>query len=149
MVSLCGAASGARPGESMVPGKGKAAMEFLHFLADISDPVNGTISRIKLAAWLGMTERELRQRWIRRGVRVPWQAFADELLAVLDAAQAQGHGLEQVIDWYFHTPIGQADPRTADQLVIAGEARWLTRQLKIFPWGITSPLKTGGLMSHW
>jgi hypothetical protein len=134
----------------MVSAKGKAAIEFLLFLADISDPDTGSISRIKLAAWLGMTERDLRQRWIRRGVRVAWQTFADELLAVLDAAQAQeGHGLEQVIDWYFHTPIRQADQRTADQLVIAGEARWLTRQLEIFQLGITLPPMTAKALSHW
>jgi hypothetical protein len=117
---------------SMVSGKSKAAIEFLHFLADISDPVTGTITCIKLAAWLGMTERDLQQRWIRRGANVAWQTFADELLAVLDAAQAQGHGLEWAIDWYFNTPLGQAGLRTADQLVIAGEARWLTRQLNTF-----------------
>ncbi|GFZ89530.1 hypothetical protein [Dyella caseinilytica] len=133
----------------MASGKSKAAIEFLHFLADISDPATGTISRIKLAAWLGMTERELRQRWIRRGARVAWQTFADELLAVLDAAQAQGHGLEQVIDWYLHTPIGQAKQRTADQLVIAGEARWLTRQLEIFQLGIAMLPRTCDPLSHW
>jgi len=132
----------------MASRKGKAAIEFLHFLADISDPATGNISCIKLAAWLGMTERELRQRWIRRGSRVAWRTFADELLAVLDAAQAQGHGLEQVIDWYLHTPIGQAEQRTADQLVIAGEARWLTRQLEIFSLGITMSPRTCEPLSH-
>lgn len=133
----------------MVSGKSKAAIEFLHFLADISDPVTGTISCIKLAAWLGMTRRDLQKRWIRRGTHIPWQTFADELLAVLDAAQAQGHDLEQAIDWYFHTPIGQAGLRTADQLVIAGEARWLTRQLDTFTIWISAPLKEYALPSRW
>ena len=116
----------------MVSRKSKAAIEFLHLLADISDPVTGTISCMKLAAWLGMTEDALQKRWIRRGANVAWPMFADELLAVLDAAQAQGDGLEQVIDWYFNTSIGQAGLKTADQLVMAGEARWLTQQLNTF-----------------
>jgi NAD-dependent oxidoreductase involved in siderophore biosynthesis len=123
----------------MVSGKSKAAIEFLHFLADISDPVTGSISCMTLAAWFGMTGQELQKRWIRRGANVAWQTFADELLAVLDAAQAQGRGLEQVIDWYFHTPIAQAGLRTADQLVIAGEARWLTRQLDTCGISIPAP----------
>ncbi|MBE1162185.1 hypothetical protein [Dyella acidiphila] len=132
----------------MVSGKRKAAIEFLHFLADISDPVTGSISCMRLAAWLGMPEQELQKRWIRRGTRVEWQTFADELLAVLDAAQAQGHGLERVIDWYLNTPIGQADQRTADQLVIAGEARWLTRQLEIFRLIVSMPRRSHALSLH-
>jgi hypothetical protein len=132
----------------MVSGKCKAAIEFLHFLADISDPVTGTISCIKLAAWLGMTEHELQKRWIRRGANASWHRFADELLAVLDAAQAQGHGLEQVIDWYLNTPIAQADQRTADQLVMAGEARWLTRQLDLYGIWIPTPHRRREARSH-
>jgi hypothetical protein len=132
----------------MATRKHKTAIEFLHFLADISDPVTGSISCMRLAAWLGMTERQLQKRWIRRGTRVAWQTFADELLAVLDAAQAQGHGLEQVIDWYLNTPIRQADQRTADQLVIAGEARWLMRQLEILQLGIASPQRNRALLSR-
>jgi hypothetical protein len=145
MVGWCSAASGAPLDAFMVSGKGKAAIEFLHFLADISDPATGDISRIKLAAWLGMTERELRMRWIQRGVHIAWRTFTDELLAVLDAAQAQGHGLERVIDWYLHTPIRQAAQRMADQLVIAGEARWLMRQLDIYPLEIALTPRNGEL----
>jgi hypothetical protein len=133
----------------MVSGKSKAAVEFLHFLADISDPVTGHITCIKLAAWLGMTEQELQKRWIRRGANVAWQIYADELLAVLDAAQAQGPGLERAIDWYLNTPLGQAGRRTADQLVIAGEARWLTRQLDTYMIWISAPLKRSELLSRW
>jgi hypothetical protein len=129
--------------------KGKAANEFLHFLADISDPATGNISRIKLAAWLGMTEHDLRNRWIRRGARVAWRTFADELLAVLDAAHTQGHDLERVIDWFLHTPIAPAGQRTPDQLVIAGEARWLTQQLDILQLGISPRLKSGERLCHW
>jgi hypothetical protein len=133
----------------MVSGKSKAAIEFLHFLADISDPVTGHITSIRLAAWLGITERELVKRWIRRGANVTWQSFADELLAVLDAAQAQGPGLEQVIDWYLNTPLGQAGLRTADQLVTAGEARWLTRQLDTCMIWISVPMKKRESLSRW
>jgi hypothetical protein len=133
----------------MATGKSKAAIEFLHFLADISDPATGSISCMRLAAWLGMPEQELKKRWIRRGARVEWQTYADELLAVLDAAQAQGHGLEQVIDWYLNTPIRQAGQRTADQLVIAGEARWLMQQLDIFRLPIRLPRMSGAVSSRW
>jgi hypothetical protein len=129
--------------------KGKAANEFLHFLADISDPATGYISCLKLAAWLGMTEQELRNRWIRRGARVAWRIFADELLAVLDAAHAQGHDLERVIDWFFHTPIIPAGQRTADELVMAGEARWLTQQLEILPLELSLPLKSRERLCRW
>jgi hypothetical protein len=131
----------------MDSGKSKAAIEFLHFLADIYDPATGVISCLKLAAWLGMTEHDLQKRWLQRGVDMAWHAFADEVLAVLDAAQAQCRGLERVIDWYFNTPIEQAGRRTADQLVIAGEAKWLTRQLDIFGIWISAPLRQRQPMS--
>lgn len=113
----------------MVPGKRKLATEFLQFLADVSDPVTGAISRIRLAAWLGMTEDALRKRWIRRGVNVPWQQFTDELLSVLDAAQLQRRDLEQAIDWYFNTPIEQCGRKTADELVMAGQANRLLQEI--------------------
>ncbi|GLQ98046.1 hypothetical protein [Dyella mobilis] len=132
----------------MVSGKSKAAIEFLHFLADISDPVSGAISCIKLANWLGMTERELQRRWIRRGADASWRNFADELLAVLDAAQAQVRGLEQAIDWYLNTPIARADRRTADQLVMAGEARWLTQRLNTLEICIPAPLRSRRALSR-
>ena len=113
----------------MAAGKRKVAVEFLEFLADISDPATGAISCIRLAGWLGMTETALRRRWIRRGVRVPWEQFVDELLSVLDAAQSRRRDLEQAIDWYFNTPIEQCGRRTADELVMAGEVSRLLREL--------------------
>jgi hypothetical protein len=116
----------------MVSSKSKAAIEFLHFLADVSDPDTGDISALKLAAWLGMTEQALRKRWTRRGPEVAWRAFVDELIAVLDAAQSQNGSLEGAIDWYLHTPIAQCGLRTPDEIVVAGEARWLVRQLDVW-----------------
>lgn len=116
----------------MATGKRKLANEFLHFLADISDPATGAVSCIRLAGWLGMTEAALRKRWIRRGTRVSWQQFVDELLSVLDAAQTQQHDLEQAIDWYFNTPIEQCGRKTADELVMAGEADHLLRELDAY-----------------
>ncbi|RDS80037.1 hypothetical protein [Dyella psychrodurans] len=116
----------------MVSSKSKAAIEFLHFLADVSDPDTGDISSLKLAAWLGMTEGTLLKRWTQRGSNVAWRTFVDELIAVLDAAQSQGCNLESVIDWYFNTPIAQSGLRTPDQIVLAGDARWLVRQLDIW-----------------
>ena len=127
----------------MASSKSSAAIEFLHFLADVSDPATGAISCLRLAAWLGMTEDALRKRWIRRGPQVAWQTFVDELLGVLDAAQAQGHGLEKVIDWYLNILLERGGQRTADQIVIAGEARWLTCQLDTFSIEIDASLKKG------
>jgi hypothetical protein len=116
----------------MVSSKSKAAIEFLHFLADVSDPNTGDISPLKLAAWLGMTEDTLLKRWTQRGPDVAWRTFVDELIAVLDAAQSQGCNLESVIDWYLHTPIAQSGLRTPDQIVLAGDAGWLVRQLDVW-----------------
>lgn len=116
----------------MVSSKSKAAIEFLHFLADISDPDTGDISPLKLAAWLGVTEEALLKRWTRRGPDVAWRCFVDELIAVLDAAQSQGGSLEGAIDWYLRTPIAQCGLRTPDQIVADGEARWLVRQLDVW-----------------
>lgn len=113
----------------MTAGKRRVATEFLHFLVDISNPATGAISCIRLAGWLGMTEAALRKRWIRRGTRVSWEQFVDELLSVLDAAQMQRHDLEQTIDWYFNTPIQQCGCKTADELVVAGQADRLLREL--------------------
>lgn len=116
----------------MVLAQRKVAREFLQFLADIYDPANGTVSCVRLAACLGMTEEALRKRWIRRGTRVPWRQFADELLSVLDVAQAQRRDLEQAIDWYFNSPVEPCGRKTADQLVTAGEAAWLLRELDTY-----------------
>jgi hypothetical protein len=108
----------------MVSNKSKAAIEFLHFLADVSDPNTGDISPLRLAAWLGMTEDKLLKRWTLRGPKVAWRSFVDEMIAVLDAAQSQGSSLESVIDWYLHTPIAQSGLRTPEQIVLAGDAGW-------------------------
>ena len=113
----------------MATGKRKLATEFLQFLADICDPVTGTVSCMRLAGCLGMTETALRRRWLRRGVRVSWEQFVDELLSVLDAAQLQRRDLNQAIDWYFNAPIEQCGRKTADELVMAGEAVRLLREL--------------------
>ncbi|HTV85593.1 MAG TPA: hypothetical protein VME63_09305 [Dyella sp.] len=116
----------------MVSSKSKAAIEFLHFLADISDPNTGDISALKLAAWLGMTEEALLKRWMQRGPHSGWRSFADEVIGVLDAAQSQGASLDCAIDWYRNTPIAQCGLRTPDQIVVAGEAPWLVRQLDVW-----------------
>ena len=113
----------------MATGKRKLATEFLQFLADIYDPATGAVSCMRLASCLGMTETALCRRWLRRGVRVSWEQFVDELLSVLDAAQLQRRDLDQAIDWYFNAPIEQCGRKTADELVVAGEAGRLLREL--------------------
>lgn len=116
----------------MVFAQRKVASEFLEFLADIYDPATGVVSCMRLAAWLGITESALRKRWVRRGTRVPWRQFADELLSVLDVAQTQQRDLEQVIDWYFYTPIEPCGCMTADERVTRGEADRLLRELETY-----------------
>ncbi|GGA30396.1 hypothetical protein [Dyella nitratireducens] len=116
----------------MVFAQRKVANEFLQFLADIYDPATGIVSCVRLAASLGMTEDALLKRWIRRGTRVSWRQFSDELLSVLDVAQAQRRDLEQAIDWYFNCPIEPCGRKTADELVTAGETDRLLRELDTY-----------------
>jgi hypothetical protein len=116
----------------MVFAQRKVANEFLAFLGDIYDPASGAVSCTRLAASLGMTEEALRKRWLRRGTRVSWRQFADELLSVLDVVQSQQRDLEQAIDWYFNSPVEQCGRKTADELVVAGEVDRLMRELDTY-----------------
>jgi hypothetical protein len=113
----------------MSPRKRQAAVEFLQFLADISDPGTGVISSEKLAARLAMSDADLRQHWSDRG-GVTWKVFVDELLAVLDIAQEHTHNLNQAIVWYRHSSIEVFGSRTPDRIVIEGEARKLVRAIR-------------------
>jgi hypothetical protein len=115
----------------------QASVEFLTFLADISNPATGEISISRLANWLQLTEVELHQRWKNRGNHIPWSLFADELLAVLDAVQDVTYELPKTVEWFMHTPIEVFDRRTADQVVAAGDARRLVywiNQNKVQVW---------------
>jgi len=107
-----------------------ATLEFLEFLADISNPATGEISAERLATWLCWSEAELHQRWVSRGLYVPWPLFADELLSVLDAVQDVTCDLEKTVEWYLHEPIEGFEMRTADEIVSAGEARRLVFSIK-------------------
>ena len=106
-------------------GKTASNLEFLEFLADISSPATGEISVSRLANWLHQTEAELNEKWRTRGANLPWALFADELLAVLDAAQDQTRHLNAVVKWYLGEPIANFGMNTPQQLVVAGKARRL------------------------
>jgi hypothetical protein len=107
-----------------------STLEFLEFLADISNPATGEISTGTLASRLYMTEADLLQRWMSRGDNVSWRLFADELLAVLDAVQDVTYDLTRTIRWYRSEPIEIFDGRTADEVVTSGEARRLVLLIK-------------------
>jgi len=105
--------------------KASANIEFLGFLADISNPATGEISAGRLANWLCQTEADLNEKWRSRGANIPWAIFADELLAILDVAQDQICDLDAVVEWYLHMPIANFGMCTPQQLVMAGKARSL------------------------
>lgn len=106
------------------------SIEFLEFLADVSNPATGEISVDRLATWLCQTEFDLRSRWHSRGSNIPWAFFADEVLAVLDAAQDETCDLEFTVDWYLNASISLFDKRTPEQVVVAGGARRLVVAIK-------------------
>jgi hypothetical protein len=105
-------------------------IEFLEFLADISHPATGEISPARLANWLCQTEADLNEKWRIRGAGIPWAIFADELLAVLDAAQDHFCDLDAVIEWYLDEPISNFGMNTPQQLVVGGRARQLVLSIK-------------------
>ncbi|WP_449427203.1 hypothetical protein [Rhodanobacter umsongensis] len=102
-----------------------ASIEFLEFLAHISNSATGEISFSMLAGSLQMSDQELLQRWDERGRSVAWPMFADEILAVLDAAQDITFNFARTVAWYRHEPIESFGMRSADQVVAAGGARRL------------------------
>lgn len=106
------------------------SIEFLEFLADISNPATGEISADRLAHWLCQTAAELKSRWHDRGSNLPWALFADEMLAVLDAAQDETCDLETTVGWYLKAPIALFDKKTPEQVVIAGGSRRLVEAMK-------------------
>jgi hypothetical protein len=106
------------------------SIEFLQFLADISNPATGEISAERLATWLCQTEADLHAQWRDRGVNVPWAIFADEILSILDAVQDQTRDLETTVDWYLHQPLDTFEKHTAQQLVTSGKARRLIMAIR-------------------
>jgi len=107
-----------------------ASVEFLEFLAHISNSATGEISLPMLAGSLSLRDEELFQRWDERGHSIAWPVFADEILAVLDAAQDLTLNLARTIEWYRHEPIERFGMRTADKVVTRGNARHLVQVLK-------------------
>jgi hypothetical protein len=115
---------------SMQASKAGANLEFLEFLADISNPATGEISASRLADWLCQTEAGLKEKWHKCGANIPWWLFADEVLAVLDAAQDQVHDLGVAIDWYLSKPLDGFGMNTPQQVVVDGKARQLVVAIK-------------------
>lgn len=74
-------------------------LEFLTFLADISDPGRGEIVSARLGRWLGLSVEELRQRWDGSG-REAWNDYADDVLRVLDRIHDRTHSLPRTLSWY-------------------------------------------------
>ena len=113
------------------------SIEFLEFLADISNPATGEISADRLATWLCHTQSDLNAQWRLRGMNVPWAFFADEILSVLDAAQDQTCDLEVTVEWYLRQPLEVFGKLTPEQLVTHGRARHLVtairaREIRVF-----------------
>lgn len=96
-----------------------ANIEFLSFLADISDPGNGAISKERLACWLGLDVVDLIDRWQRSG-KAEWAEFADDVLHVLDQMQDQTCSLAGTLAWYRYFPLSDQGAATADELVSLG-----------------------------
>jgi len=96
-------------------------LEFLNFLADISDPGTGQIVREKLASWLGFSDQELLQRWHQSGRR-DWGDYADDVLRVLDRMHDQTYSLARTLNWYCNQPVDRRAGLTGDQLVSTGRA---------------------------
>lgn len=110
--------------------KRSGSFEFLQFLADISNPATGEISAERLAPWLCQTEKQLISQWNERGSAVPWTLFADELLAVLDAAQDRTFDLNLTVEWYLNKPISSFGMSTPQEIVVKGKARMLVVALR-------------------
>jgi len=106
------------------------SIEFLEFLADVSNPATGEISVDRLATWLCQTEADLKAKWHSRRANIPWAFFADEILAVLDAVQDETCDLELTVDWYLKAPIALFDGCSPEQVVVAGGARRLVVAIK-------------------
>jgi hypothetical protein len=105
--------------------KRSASVEFLEFLADISNPATGEISLERLAEWLAIPALELSQRLRQRGEGMAWPRFAEEILAVLDAVHDSTCDLATSVHWYKFAPISCFHSKTADQVVTEGGARLL------------------------
>ena len=107
-----------------------ASVEFLEFLADISDPATGEIRAKRLASRLGLTESELYQVWSARENHVSWAIFVDEVLSVLDVVQDVTQDLESTVHWFQREPIPAFNMKTAQRVVATGGARTLVALIK-------------------
>ena len=110
--------------------KRNASVEFLKFIADISDPATGTIDIERLASWLHMSTAELHDRWKSSAKRLPWKLFADELLDVLDAIQDRTLDLDRTTRWFRSVSISHFEMMTADEAVVKGSARRLSESIR-------------------
>ena len=110
----------------------ETSIEFLSFIADISDPGTGAILLNRLAERLGMSPVELEDQWSSSG-QSEWAAFADEVLAVLDLLQDRTHSLTEAVRLYRLGRIPSHSNATIESLVVQGKALQVLRQLRHDP----------------
>lgn len=108
--------------------KKAASVEFLTFLADIYTSGTGEVEVGRLAAWLGLTEKELSERWYQSG-KLSWKEFADDILTILDLMQDCTGELARTLAWYRHDPIVSC-AGTADDMVARGRAQEVIALMK-------------------
>ena len=99
----------------------KGNFEFLNFIVDISDPGTGEIRLERLGAWLGLTPKDLIERWRRSG-HERWTDYANDVLRVLDRMHDRTHALSRTFDWYRSLPLSVDTALTGDELVALGRA---------------------------
>jgi hypothetical protein len=100
----------------------EANVEFLGFLAHVTDPGTGEIVPARLGCWLGLSGSDLQHRWRSSG-HDDWRDFANDVLSVLDAMQDLTESLAVTLLWFRHLPIAQGEGCSADGLVAAGNVR--------------------------
>lgn len=76
-----------------------SSVEFLNFLVDIYAPGTGEVLPGRLATWLDIPERQLRDI-AAESQSGHWSVFADELLAVMDALQGDTGDLPVTIEQF-------------------------------------------------
>lgn len=107
-----------------------ASVEFLTFLADVYTAGTGEVQMDRLAAWLGLSEDELSNRWYQSGSST-WKEFADDILAILDLMQDRTCDLARTLAWYRHDPLAPCGI-TADRMVSSGRSQEVIARLKGF-----------------
>ena len=106
----------------------ETSIEFLTFIADVSDPGTGMILPDRLATRLGVSVSELEEQW-RASCYCDWAAFADGVLSVLDVLQDRTHSLKAAVQLYRRGRI-LPDCETIERRVVRGMASQVLRDLR-------------------